>query len=49
MHTGRVTEYVKVLAKKFLETLCRYVCMYVCMYVCTHTQNTHTYYGLVSC
>ena len=39
MHTGRVTEYVKVLAKKFLETLCRYVCMYVCMY--THTKYTH--------
>ena len=37
MHTGRVTEYVKVLASMFLETLCRYVC--------THTQNTcmHTH------
>ena len=34
MHTGRVTEYVKVLANMFLETLCMYVCMY------THTQNT---------
>ena len=35
MHTGRVTEYVKVLANMFLETLCRYVC--------THTHTEHMY------
>lgn len=33
MHTGRVPEYVKVLANMFLETLC--------MYVCTHTHTKH--------
>jgi len=39
MHTGRVPEYVKVLANMFLETLCMYVCTH------THTQNTcmHTH------
>jgi len=40
MHTGRVTEYVKVLANMFLETLCMYVYIYVHIHkthACTHT------------
>jgi len=46
MHTGRVTEYVKVLAKHvFRNTV--YVCMYT-QNTCIHT-HTHTHCGLVSC